>query len=131
MGWIKDAWAVLKKGASVSRALSLVAVFLMLVQPGLAQTQLVASNPPAGGVIRHNSSTFWLRFNRRIENAQCSLRLQTPAGENRSLAPQAQIASDQIQALGTNLGKGSYVLNWQIEIPGEPATGGAVNFSVR
>ncbi|MGC2403478.1 MAG: copper resistance protein CopC [Acidobacteriaceae bacterium] len=114
----------------MNSALSLVAILLLLVQPGLAQTQLVASNPPAGGVIRLNSITFWLRFNKRIENAQCSLTLQTPA-ENRSLALQAQIASDQVQAFATNLGKGSYSLNWQVETPGKPATSGAVAFSVR
>jgi methionine-rich copper-binding protein CopC len=114
----------------VGRALSLVAIPLLLAQLGLAQTQLIASNPQAGSVIHRNSIMFLLRFNKRVENAQCSLSLQTPAGENRTLTLQAQIASDQIQASGTDLGQGSYVLNWQVETPGKPTTRGAVNFSV-
>ena len=115
----------------MGRALSLVAIPLLLAQFGLAQTQLVASNPQAGSVIHHNSIQVWLRFNKRIENGQCSLSLHTPEGGNRNLTLQAQIASDQVQALGTGLGQGSYVLNWQVETPGKPATRGTVNFSVR
>ena len=102
-----------------------------VAQLGLAQTQLIASNPQAGSVVHHNSVMFWLRFNKRIENAQCNLSLVTPAGENRALMLQAQNASDQIQASGTDLRQGSYVLNWQVETPGNPTTRGAVNFSVR
>ena len=115
----------------MGRALSLIAIPLLLAQFGLAQTQLVASNPQAGSVVHRNSIMFWLRFNKRIENAQCSLSLVTPAGENRTLMLQAQTASDQIQASGTDLRQGSYALNWQVETPGNPVTSGAVNFSVR
>ena len=116
----------------MGRALSLIAIPLPLAQFSLAQTQLIASNPQSGSVIHRNSVVFWLRFNRRIENQQCSLfSLQTPAGQNRNLTLQAQTVSDQVQAFGSDLGQGSYVLNWQILTPGKPAMRGSVNFSVR
>src|SRR5271163_4196181 len=91
---------------------SLVVIALLLGQSALAATQLVASNPRTGTVVSGHDISFSLRFNKRIENAQCSLSLQLPTGEFRTLQLQAQTSSDQIEASGTNLRSGSYVLNW-------------------
>jgi methionine-rich copper-binding protein CopC len=111
--------------------LSFVAITLLLARFGLAQTQLVASDPQMGAVIRRHSIVFSLRFNHRVEASQCSLSLRMPTAEQRALSLQAQTASDRIEAPGINLGSGSYVLSWQIKTPGAPATVGTVNFSVR
>jgi methionine-rich copper-binding protein CopC len=72
-----------------------------------------------------------LRFNRRIENAQCSLSLQMPTLETRTLPLKPQIASDEIEASGTGLKPGPYVLDWQITQPEGPAASGTVSFTVR
>jgi methionine-rich copper-binding protein CopC len=109
----------------------LVVISLLLAQSALAATQLVASNPQTGAIVSRHNISFWLRFNKRIENPQCSLSLQMPTGEYRTLQLQAQAASDQIEASGTDLRSGSYVLNWQIQTPGDPVTRGTVSFSVR
>ena len=108
-----------------------VVIALLLGQSALAATQLVASNPQTGAIVSRHNISFWLRFNKRVENAQCSVSLQMPTGEHRTLPLQAQTASDQIEASGTDLRSGSYVLNWQILTPEEPATSGTVSFSVR
>jgi methionine-rich copper-binding protein CopC len=110
---------------------SLVVIALLLVQPALAATQLLASNPQTGAIVSRHNISFWLRFNKRIENAQCSVSLQMPTGEYRTLPLQAQTASDQIEASGTDLRSGSYALNWQIQTAGDPVTRGTVTFSVR
>src|SRR5271155_1281275 len=52
-------------GARLRTVLSLVVISLLLAQSALAQTQLVASNPQMGAVIRRHDITLWLRFNKR------------------------------------------------------------------
>jgi methionine-rich copper-binding protein CopC len=103
---------------------------LLLAQSALAQIELVASNPQTGAVLRRHDIRFSLRFNKRIDNTQCSVSLKMPSGEQRVLSLQAQTASDEIEASGANLGSGSYVLNWQINPPGDPVLRGTVSFSV-
>jgi methionine-rich copper-binding protein CopC len=110
---------------------SLLVIALLLAQSALAATQLIASNPQTGAIVSRHSISFWLRFNKRIENAQCFVSLQMPTGEYRTLQLQAQTSSDQIEASGTDLRSGSYALNWQVETPGDPVTSGTVSFSVR
>jgi methionine-rich copper-binding protein CopC len=114
-----------------SLKLTSVIMALLLGHSALAATQLLASNPQTGAVVSRHDISFWLRFNKRIENAECSVSLQMPTGEYRTLQLQAQTASDQIEAFGTDLRAGSYALTWQIQIPEEPVTRGTVNFSVR
>jgi methionine-rich copper-binding protein CopC len=111
--------------------LSLVLVSLLLPQSALAQIELVASNPQMAAVIRRHDIMFSLRFNKRIDNTQCSISLRMPNGEQRELSLQAQTASDEVEASRINLGSGSYVLNWQTKTPGDPVMTGTVSFTVR
>jgi methionine-rich copper-binding protein CopC len=119
------------KGARLRTVLSLVLVSLLLAQSALAQIELVASNPQMGAVLRRRDIMFSLRFNKRVDNTECTVSLKMPNGEQRTLSLQAQTASDEIEASGANLGSGSYVLNWQINPPGDPVMTGTVSFSVR
>ena len=110
---------------------SLVLFSLLLAQSALAQIELVASNPQTGAVLHRHDIMFSLRFNKHIDNTQCTVSLKMPGGEQRALSLQAQTASDEIEASGTNLGSGSYVLTWQIKPPGDPVLSGTVSFGVR
>ena len=110
--------------------LSLVVISLLLAQSALAQIELVASNPQTGAVLHRHDIMFSLRFNKRIDNNQCSVSLTMPNGEQRALSLQTQTTSDEVEASGVNLGTGSYVLNWQIK-SGDPVMTGTVSFSVR
>jgi methionine-rich copper-binding protein CopC len=119
------------KGAGLRIVRSLVLAFLLVAQAALAQIQLVASNPQMGAVIHRHDTMFLLRFNKRVDNTQCVVSLQTPTGEQRALSLQGQTASDQIESSGTSLASGSYLLNWRIKTTGGTMMSGTVSFSVR
>jgi methionine-rich copper-binding protein CopC len=122
---------LIPKESHLRASLSLVFISLLLAQPALAQIELVASNPQTGAVVHRHDIMFSLRFNKRIDNTQCSVSLKAPNGEQRALLLQLQTTSDEVEASGINLGTGSYVLNWQIKSPGNAVMTGTVTFSVR
>ena len=106
---------------------------LLAVSPRLARAHavLVSSTPQKNAVVSGPDITINLKYNSRVDGAHSSLSLLMPDGSIGRIEPLSQPAADMLSATGHKLGKGTYVLRWQVLSSDGHITRGEVPFQVQ
>lgn len=97
----------------------------------LAHAVLLSSTPQKNGFVSGPDVTINLKYNSRIDGARSTLSLLKPDGTVEKLDSPAQPAPDVLSATRRRLGKGSYVLRWQVLAGDGHITRGEVPFQVQ
>jgi copper transport protein len=117
----------------VSTALGMfVGVMAALSTPAAAHAVLVASEPSAGARVDRAPQTITLTFDEPVETALGSLRVLDAAGALRSAGAVLHPSSDprRIATRVLNIGRGRYVVAWQVVSADSHLVNGAYSFGV-
>ena len=110
----------------------LLAVMLAVHPPvALAHAVLVSSTPQKNAAVSGPDITFSLKYNSRVDGAHSSLSLLRPDGSIERIQALSQPAADMLTASGHKLGKGAYILRWQVLSSDGHITRGEVPFHVQ
>jgi copper resistance protein C len=106
---------------------------LMAVYPrvALAHAVLVSSTPQKNAAVSGPDITISLKYNSRVDGVHSSLSLLKPDGSIERIEALSQPAADMLSATGHKLGKGAYVLRWQVLSSDGHITRGEVPFQVQ
>ncbi len=105
---------------------------LMVATPrmALAHAVLLSSTPKKNAAVSGPDITISLKYNSRVDGARSSLTLVKPDGSVESIGALTQPLPDTLAATGHKLGKGAYVLRWQVLSSDGHITRGEVPFQV-
>jgi methionine-rich copper-binding protein CopC len=110
---------------------SLAVLLTVTPQMALAHAVLVSSTPQKNAAVSGPEVTISLKYNSRVDGAHCSLSLLKPDGSIERIEAVSQPAADVLSATGHKLGKGAYVLRWQVLSSDGHITRGEVPFQVQ
>ena len=113
--------------------LAAVLVFFLAAFPriALAHAVLLSSTPQKNAAVSGPDITISLKYNSRVDGARSSLSLLKPDGSIERIEALSQPAADVLSASGHKLGKGAYVLRWQVLSSDGHITRGEVPFQVQ
>ncbi len=105
---------------------------LMAASPrvALAHAVLLSSTPQKNASVNGPDITISLKYNSRVDGARSSLSLLKPDGSVERIGSLTQPLPDTLSATGHKLGKGAYVLRWQVLSSDGHITRGEVPFQV-
>ncbi len=109
----------------------LVLFLAVLPRVALAHAVLVSSSPQKNAAVTGPDVAISLKYNSRVDGAHCSLSLLKPDGSIERIEALSQPAADMLSATGHKLGKGAYVLRWQVLSSDGHITRGEVPFQVQ
>jgi methionine-rich copper-binding protein CopC len=113
-------------------AIFLIAVLMAAVpRVALAHAVLVSSTPQKNAAVSGPDITFSLKYNSRVDGARSALSLLKPDGKIERIGGLTQPLPDVVSATEHGLGKGAYVLRWQVLSSDGHITRGEVPFQVQ
>jgi copper resistance protein C len=108
-----------------------VAVLLVsLPRMALAHAVLVSSTPEKNAATRGPDVAISLKYNSRIDAARSTLSLLRPDGSVQKIGTPDQQAPDSLSTALHGLGKGAYILRWQVLAHDGHITRGELPFKV-
>ena len=108
-------------------------VVFLAVHPrvAFAHAVLLSSTPRKNATVTGPEITISLKYNSRVDGAHSSLSLIKPDGSIERIEALSQPAADILTATAHHLGKGAYVLRWQVLSSDGHITRGEVPFQVQ
>ena|SRR6476469_3429215 len=103
---------------------------LYFVMPVYGHAVLLSATPGANAVVHGGSIPVQLRFNSRIDRKRSMLKLIDPQKAQHVLAIGGETPPDVVASSLDAVGKGSYVLQWQVLAVDGHITRGEVRFRV-
>lgn len=113
------------------RGLRLIATGLLcLAAPIFGHAILVSATPRFEAVVHGPNVPIQLRFNSRIDRKRSSLKLIGPDGTPQTLPIGDEPSPDVLSSQANSVGKGCYILQWQVLASDGHITRGEVRFKV-
>ena len=106
------------------------ALIVTAPRQALAHAVLVSSTPQKDAAVHGPDLTINLKYNSRVDGGSSALSLLRPDGTVERVSGLTQPAPDVISATAHGLGKGAYVLRWQVLSSDGHITRGGVPFRV-
>ncbi len=97
----------------------------------LAHAVLVSSTPAKNGALSGPDITINLKYNSRVDGGRSALSLLRPDGTVEKISGLTQPMPDVVSATTRGLGKGAYILRWQVLSSDGHITRGEVPFHVQ
>ncbi len=95
-----------------------------------AHSSLVEASPQEGATVSGDAIAIRLRFDSRIDPRFSALTLYRPDGGQAALTLQAGSPPAVLEAAGTGLGEGRYLLRWRVLGVDGHASQGQIHFNV-